>query len=404
MNPVPLPAWGPRGVSPERRSQPGNTPDPLPAHPGLWIDRMVASPWSEEEKGWAARSQLYKTVVGALTPASRADQDPPALKTYLPLFRRWREAVTSALPGSYRRVVELEAVSRLLLHPASNESVTEGSLLLHHTYGVPYLPGSALKGVTRARLLATTRAEQDPKRKSQLTAWAEDLLGFVKEGKAAQRSRGEPSTPKTQASFVEFLDALWMPPEGSLRGPEVRSPLALDVVTPHHPEYYTVSRGVRKRPTDYDNPIPVERLTVAPGTRFLLVVETAQDLSSWLDWLMDSVFLPALQQEGLGAWTSAGYGRLLARRSQGRKTPLPSEWQGAQVIWVPGKGELQAVLPGDRRAFALGPSAEELLTTLPDEKRDALTKRRKREAWLEVQVVEEGASWRILALRPLDES
>lgn len=401
-------AWGPRQVPP--RDRPGRQaqprPQPLPAHAGLWLDRMVASPWSEDDKEWAARRGLYEAAVQALKPGSRTDDDPPALRTYLPLFQRWRRAVTSPVTGTYRRVIELASQSRLLLHPASNESVTDGSLLLHHTYGVPYLPGSALKGVARARLLAAAGSAEAPEQKAQLEGWSDGLLGFVRGGKAARPSRsaaGAEAKAKIQASRVDFLDALWMPPEGAARTRGNGTPLALDVVTPHHPDYYTAGSGARRWPTDGDSPKPVLRLTIAPRVRFLAVAEAAAEVQPWLDWLIDSVLLPALEEDGIGAWTSAGYGRLRSVAGSGSPPEHhPEEWQTAQVIWQPNKRELLAIV-GERRAFARAAAAEALLKELPEESRTALLESRNRQTRLEVQIAAEGMSWKIAGLRPLPE-
>jgi hypothetical protein len=180
--------------------------------------------------------------------------------------------------------------------------------------------------------------------------------------------------------------------------------LALDIVNPHHPRYYTVQNGQRAHPTDGDNPIPVERLSVAPRARFLLIAEAPEDLASWLAWLVTDVLLPALTEDGLGAWTSAGYGRFRTRRAASQ--PLRADtaapgWTAAHVAWHPGKSELAATLPGGKRAFARGDAARELLSLLPEQTRDHLVNKRKRELRLEVAVEPEGASLKLVALRPL---
>ena len=400
MTPVPLQAWGPR-TSEARPARTGNgrqRPEPEPHHVGLWLDRMLAEPWSKEERGWRSRSELYRAAVDALTPGP-AGGESGALTTYRQLFRRYLAAVTAPKARTAREVVELEATSRVLLHTAAGETVTEGTLLFHHTYGVPYLPGSALKGVARARLLTMAERASDERRREQLRRWADDLLGFVRETPGGRLpASGSQADPRTQASLVEFLDALWLPPEGQ-RG---EAPLALDIVNPHHPRYYTVQEGDRVFPTDGDSPIPVERLSVAPRASFLLIAEAPEDLGPWLTWLVDDVLLPALEEDGLGGWTSAGYGRFrAARTNRHRPPPAPTrpEWGPAHVVWIPGKSELAANLAGGKRAFARGDAARELLRGLPEEVRDRLVKRR--EMKLEVALEAEGASLRLAALRPL---
>ena len=206
-------------------------------------------------------------------------------------------ASTPTSRGSFGRWSRSRRAAGSSLHPATHETVTEGSVLLHHPYGVPYLPGSGLKGVLRHRLERDHPAETG-KEKAGL---ADELLG------RQDRKLGD------LASVVDLLDALWVPERPPDLSPEW-SPLALDVVTPHHPKYYTASSGERQPPTDYDEPKPVHRLTVAPGARFLLVAEVADTPGArdWLAELVDAYLLPALEEDGFGAWTSVGYGRLAA--------------------------------------------------------------------------------------------
>ncbi len=405
-----LATWGPRSPrwrrAPRRYNQRGEAPPrpPLrtyPAHVGLWLDRKLDGERSGDEKGWLARRELYEVAIDAFKEANQATQKAGALATYRQVFQRYRAIVDCETPGLCRQVVELRATSRILLHPAANESVTEGALLLHHTYGVPYLPGSAIKGLTRSRLRAMA-ASAEPDRRKQLDDWADALLGYLRDAPVAS-APGEASAGRAtaQAALVEFLDALWIPPAAT----RDESPIALDLVNPHHPDYYTIQKGARKPPTDGDNPVPVERLTLAPDARFLLVAEAPADLAPWLSWLIRDVVAPALAEDGLGSWTSAGYGRLLAvglaGTSGGNVNPAGTEpaWAAAEVQWIPGKSELMATLAGDRRAYARAQVAHALLESLPDDMRQRLAKRKA--GRFEVRVEPEGASFRLVALRPI---
>lgn len=376
---------------------------------------MLAREWSKGER-WPARGDLYRAAVQCLDPADTGRRDESAIATYRHRFERFREALTRPRPDAAIEVVELRAAGRLLLHTAAHESVTEGSLLLHHTYGVPYVPGSALKGATRSRLLALADLESEAPRRDQLRAWADGLLGFVRDNTNGS-AEGNPQEARTQAALIDFLDALWIP------DPAAPRPLALDIVNPHHPDYYTVRRGEgRRRPTDGDSPIPVERLSVAPGARFLLVAEAPVDLSAWLRWLIHEILLPALAEDGLGAWTSSGYGRLIAVGQPGRRGIRGSSaensglaaarpgggdptaaagWQRAMVTWSPGNAELRAQLADGRRALATQQAARGLLDAAPESVRRRLVQTKKRRADLEVEIQPEGASWRLVGLRPL---
>lgn len=390
-------------------------PSRLPAHVGLWLDRIVAREVPEEghqsrrdgeaSGGKPERLQLYRVAIEALRPGATEADDPPAVAAYRPFYARWRRRLEVDEPGILRKLVEVEARTRLLLHPAAHETVTEGSVLLHHTYGVPYLPGSGLKGVLRHRLERDHPAEKGREK----TGLAHELLGR------------QDSKLGDLASVVDLLDALWVPERPPALSPEW-SPLALDVVTPHHPEYYTVPAGGRRPPTDYDEPTPVHRLTVAPGARFLLVLEAADQVGAreWLDELVNTYLLPALEEDGFGAWTSVGYGRLGAVGGSGRSRAAPrtdstssprepaakptpeASWEPALVLRNPGNGELTAALEDGRNARATGSAAAGLLETLPPALQDRL-RGKKKNARLEVRLEPLGASWQIVGLRAMDE-
>ncbi len=258
-------------------------PTPLPAHVGLFLDRCLIEPVLEDENEHPGRLALYRAAVAALCPET------PAVLNYQEVFARWQELVLAPAPGVLRRTIEVRAESRILLHPETAGTVTESALLLHHTYGVPYLPGSALKGLCRST--ARRALQQAP-----AGVTVADLFGDAQKGDEEQ----------TRAGLFDFWDALWVP-DGALK----EGPLQIDVVNPHHVAYYTQEN--HPAPTFSDDPQPTHFLTVRPGARFLLVVEAADSegglLNRWLEQVM-AWLSEALREQGLGAKTSAGYGRL----------------------------------------------------------------------------------------------
>ena len=150
-----------------------------------------------------------------------------------------------------------------------SEHVQETNMTLHHIYGIPYIPGSAVKGVLRHWWLEDFDNDEDKalKNKKFLT-----LFG-------SQGQRGE----------VQFLDAY---PE------EVH--LAIDIMNPHYPEYY----GGSEPPTDHQNPRPIPFLTVEQTTfRFVFLAKTQAPLDEF-----KKRFQQALELKGIGAKTAVGYG------------------------------------------------------------------------------------------------
>jgi len=369
-------------------------PNPLPHHVGLWLDRCLAEakPTKPESKNtpskedtdseWGARDALYATAIDAFSSS--------LIENYRPCFERWRRAITASNDSTVRRAVTLTTTSRLLLHPAANESVTEGSLLLHHTYGVPYIPGSALKGAVRSRLERLALAHNDDTEKQELTAITQQLLGYL-------------DNDQGQASAIDFLDALWIPPTSTSGS---NGPLALDIVNVHHPDYYTRSTGTRKAPTDLDDPTVIHRLTVAPKVEFLCVIEARQqegveEWLNWLDWLIGEVLATVGKEDGLGAATSVGYGRFgLDSDKPETQHNKPSrikedEWQEGNATYKPQFQELHISLKSGDCATATNQKAREIIGSLSSNAEKKLRKGTR----LEVQTAPQGTTWEIIKAR-----
>lgn len=169
-------------------------------------------------------------------------------------------------------------------------SVLETNLTLHPIYGVPYLPGTALKGLT--------------------AHYAQSILG----GKYPALSRNESDYDvlfgtHQSAGFIQFHDALITPET-------VCDALMEDVLTPHHKSYNNPlnskpnSKKEHPAPRDDDSPSPIPFLAARGAFRIFLVCEGDPDqASSWLE-LARTIFMKAIAEEGIGAKTNVGYGRL----------------------------------------------------------------------------------------------
>lgn len=374
----------------------------VPANAGLWLDRCLIEPESHRKDAETTatdrpgRRLLFQKAVESMRVG---DPTSPGLSAYRVAYERWRTVVDGPQVGVVRRVVEARARSRILLHPAAQETVTESSVLLHHTYGVPYLPGSALKGAARARAKALMEAGSEPtnwapRRKGHAAPnWVDDLFGFEAKpdgSGAASLALSESLTSDSDsqdsgvrddwAGLVDFHDALLIPipPPGAMAD---FSALATDVVTPHQSDYYT-KKLARPAPNEMGEPIPTSLLTVSPGTTFLVVLEVrdvgGRVLELWMDWVLRELLGPALRDHGVGARTSSGYGRLellgvdLATstspaEAKAPKAPEPSTSE-ATIVWIPGQTLLRATLRvGSPVAELRGEPAKRILETLPPE-------------------------------------
>jgi CRISPR-associated protein Cmr6 len=229
-------------------------------HAGLWLDKYLGNQSRDETE---SRRNLIQEV--SALPISTAYQ------TY---FKRWEKRLTEY--GAKQRKAQVKG--RMIVGLGS-ESIVETSISLHRTYGVPYIPGSALKGL--AANYARLHLDAD----------------WQKSGKYYTIVFGNTD----DSGYVTFFDALYIPDTG-YKG------LALypDVITVHHPEYY---QGVQKVSSDSDSPIPVPFLS-ATGT--YLIALAAPDLEQADAWISITfqVLENALKTLGIGAKTSSGYGRM----------------------------------------------------------------------------------------------
>jgi CRISPR-associated protein Cmr6 len=219
---------------------------------GLWLDKFIIEQAREDKE---SRSRLVQQVA-----------EIPMPKEYPHWFEQWQRALREY--GAECRVAETQG--RMVIGLGS-ESVLETSVTLHRTYGVPYIPGSALKG------LAASFTRQHL-------------------GEAWQRGNPSPYTilfGDTQtAGYITFFDAMPLPNSARLHP---------DIITVHHEGYY--QKGTEP-PADWDDPNPVPFLS-ATG-RYLIALAGP---SVWVEATFQ-ILRQALKHLGIGARTSSGYGRL----------------------------------------------------------------------------------------------
>lgn len=237
------------------------------SHAGLLLDRYLRSAKSPEAKAYLHNA------------AQKSSEGTRGL--YKLAFERranWAsdtqgvEPFTLATPDHQRLVVGLGI-----------ESPLDTGLHLHHTYGVPIIPGTALKGL--ASHYAAQALELQPNVHKIIFGDTED------------------------AGFVTFHDA-WIATESLDRPGEG---LLADIMTPHHSSYYggELKGGQRVNATDFDSPIPVKFLSVRGTFHFVLECEDLSDPGlKWLS-LAAGVLKSALADWGVGGKTSSGYGRLV---------------------------------------------------------------------------------------------
>lgn len=197
----------------------------------------------------------------------------------------------------------------------------EAGLRLHHTYGLPVIPGSALKGLAShycARVWGQPhRADAAP----------DESRAFRRQGPYHDLLFGRTRDEEADAGAVVFHDA-WITPQTTA------DCLCLDVMTPHHQQWQGEDAPP---PTDFDNPVPVNFLSVAGAFRVGVSWADPPEHPQAKNWteLAFTLLTEALKEWGIGGKTSSGYGRLDAPlppppppRSTTRR-PSWSFWSGA---------------------------------------------------------------------------
>ncbi|MDI9607571.1 MAG: type III-B CRISPR module RAMP protein Cmr6 [Atribacterota bacterium] len=205
----------------------------------------------------------------------------------------------------------------------------ETSMTLHHNYGIPYIPGSAIKGATRHWFIlsnfeklrlpmeqikcfekilseADLKNENEDKRDDKLSIKDLErkfrvdnlkpddlLLELIKEQKELISLFQDIFGTQQQKGNVIFFDAY---PDGNIN-------LKIDIMNPHYPEYYSGSQA----PTDWQQPKPIKFLTVENTDFYFRLASRNQTLLQEAKTLLKD----ALENYGVGAKTSLGYGVFL---------------------------------------------------------------------------------------------
>jgi CRISPR-associated protein Cmr6 len=234
----------------------------IPPQRSSWLQDVVLNTSRVNERLWEALYQRWLTLTKALG------------------------AETFQARLAWRMVVGL-----------GGQSVLETDLTLDHLTGLPIIPGSALKGLTRAYAVidasksSAQKPEEDPQEVQQVFG------------------------SKEEASRVIFFDAMPVPPKFTSR----HLHFAVDIMNPHYPEYYGDKGKGQAPPSNNQSPVPVTFLTVegavfefavAPRSGIIQQEEVTEgsvpEHETVLGWLKE-----AIHKYGVGGKTSAGYGAFI---------------------------------------------------------------------------------------------
>jgi len=280
-----------------------------------------------------------------------------------------------------------------------NEHPLENGFAFLNPYGLPYLPGSGVKGVLRqaARELASGQW-------GDTHGWSEVPTYALPVGKQHLdlsvidvlfgRESGDGETQHLRGA-LSFWDVI----------PQIAGDsLMVEIMTPHQSHYYQQKAAAGSTsPHDSGSPNPISFLTVPPGSRFAFhVVCDAAHLARLMPcqgadapdlvgdggklWkaLVEQAFDHAFTWLGFGAKTAVGYGAMSrpdpsgsgARKADAGVGTQEQIWKSATLEWDAGRRQLSA-RSNDSKAECTCEKSEGLLAGLSDDQRTTLTKKKK---------------------------
>jgi len=377
-------------------------------------------------RGWDIENDKRDELKKAAQPGG------PDRKMLKALADRQREAAGNG--GIFSHTGRLTAP---LATGLGNPHPVENGFSFLSPYGLPYLPGSGVKGVLRraAEELALLddespwtiplvwalfgfdatsacltgggdnhaegwpeafarwtreKADRDPLLRAWLDAVCPDrdrdpnepertpsetLATWCGESQAAKNDRGGIHWQ----GLLRFWDAF----------PSEAARLGVDILNPHHKEYYEGKNG-NKTPHDAEQPKPVFFLVMEPGAEFRFHVEAVERfglLERAGDWkkLLRAAFDHAFEWLGFGAKTAVGYGAMRnaaeAPPSGGGDTPgavetATTQWEEVRLAYEPGPGTGKVQGPEGLTAVVSRETLQAFRSSLPEDLKKRLKKKK----------------------------
>jgi len=242
--------------------------DKATRHPGLVLDKLL-KPCPKQEQ--------QKDRIAQVCGAGRFDRE---LKE--DWFPRRRAFLASCSAEEWQRTTQ----GLLTMHLARASSLENAGICLHPVFGLPYLPGTGLKGMARAFAEAVWRQGKIGDEAAAAEALIEGVFG---------RASDKKNRKEALSGAIVFHDA-W---------PTTWPVLTPDIVNNHHKDYYAGDAF----PIDWDDPNPVSLFAVPAGPEFSFALAPRRKdcpelylrlARAWLDG--------ALSHLGAGAKTASGYG------------------------------------------------------------------------------------------------
>lgn len=170
------------------------------------------------------------------------------------------------------------------------QNVYENNLTLHPVFGIPYIPGSAIKGRIRHYVVREYFNNDE-----SIAFKSDSFIKIFGTARAQDANRGS----------MIFMDAY----------PTTPPNYAPDVMTVHYPDYYKKEGEIPAN--DWEDPNPIYFIAVE-GTSFQFDFSIKNDVEIKLGkkdfanmkTMIDSIFPDLVNEFGFGAKTLKGYGKL----------------------------------------------------------------------------------------------
>ncbi len=238
------------------------------------------------------------------------------------------------------------------------EHPSENGFAFLNPYGLPYLPGSGVKGVLRGAAEELASDEW-----SDSKGWNKDCSYCDGERTMIDALFGnEPRLGGNDHArgALSFWDVI----------PRIKNDrLSVEIMTPHQSHYFQQGES----PHDSGQPNPILFLAVPPGSQFTFFVtcdrerlaRQAQDLAVESRWktLLAAAFEHAFEWLGFGAKTSVGYGAMLRDYDSERKAEEEKQEQAKRREKEKILAELPKVEREIREALENRPNKDESEST-----------------------------------------
>lgn len=255
---------------------------------------------------------------------------------------RWKQTINAAEAESFPMQTDWRMIAGL----GKKSSLEVG--FTFHRYGFPYLPGSSLKGLARAYGLLEiaialetaikARNENNPLSKLDETLSQEETKKFkdgiqsynpnsdvIEMAKAFRQIFGTIETAG-KTIFFDAIPSSKFPPQ-----------IELDIMNPHYPDYYKEmgTKEPKAYPTNWQSPIPVQFLTVAPKSVFLFAI-------GWRNSPQDSVEHSEKKQTRWNGWFKGEQIKQEADEGAPRLIKLARRWVQGGLLELGAGGKTSA--------------------------------------------------------------